>query len=257
MVPPKSADPGRPLAGSQFLTPEPEAANLTDIHLLSHGNYIYFCGASLIQRFDPRYPDTSNDQVTTLPDDQQIEYMSSYDDLLLIFCSTADILNITTLHLFDTQSDVVTESINFDGPVKGMATFQDDKHKYVLQSNGTLWTLKILNNNHILINKLTNLWNFEYRLNGGICYDGELFLHGDDPAVFKNSAPNFPEIFKKIHIHGRPDKCSNFLPFTIHKETFNTSLKHILHMLNCFQGNALGQLDILAIGGWPQDGTRM
>ncbi|KAH9514610.1 hypothetical protein Btru_023052 [Bulinus truncatus] len=223
--PPKSEDSERPLAGS-FLSKgnNPDSTNLNDIHLLSHGNYIYFCGGSLIQRFDPRYPDTSTDQVTTLPDDQQIEHMSSYDELLLIFCSTADISNITTLHLFDTQSDVLTESIHLDGPAKGMTTFQDDKHKYVLQSNGTLWTMKRLSNNHILLNKLTNLWNFEYRLNGGICYEGELFLHGDDPAVFENSAPNYPEIFKQIHIQGRPETCSNFLPFIILKETFNKFL---------------------------------
>ncbi|KAH9514612.1 hypothetical protein Btru_023057 [Bulinus truncatus] len=190
-------------------------------HIISHDKSIYYFNSfvKVIFKINPHF----SEEITELKyflAQEKIVRLSSCHELLLVFCTDADHLNKTVVYTFNTYSDEAVKMSTLDGPADGLITFQDDDHKYLLQSNGSLWTIGQCTSNVVQFDLITKLWDFTYRLNSGVFYNGELFLHGENPVIFENREPIYPEIFKRVHVYGQAERCSRFLPFVILKKSW-------------------------------------
>ncbi|KAK0040840.1 kelch-like protein 28 [Biomphalaria pfeifferi] len=185
-----------------------------NFHIVSLGRYIYYMNSftHLVFKISPSFPEELL-EIKYFLGNEKIEYLSTYEELLLVFCSDLDDSNKTVVYSFNTNTDQSSKSHILDGPAPGLVTFQDDINKYMLQSDGTMWTLTREGDSAINFAVLIKLWDFDFKLNGGVFYTGELYLHGQ--GILHNFQPKYPEIFSKIHMYGECDKGSKFVPFII------------------------------------------
>ncbi|XP_059169527.1 uncharacterized protein LOC131951207 [Physella acuta] len=159
--------------------------------------------------------------LTLLPVGAKIEQASSFKRHLVVFCHESQHgVDETAVYVLDIQSKTWTRVDNLEGPAKSLITFQDDSRCYVLQSNGSLWTMSGSSHVCVVLTYVSNLWDFPKVLHGAITYNGTLIIFGNYPkndpegSITKKSLEGY---FDKISHWGREHYNSNFLPLILPK----------------------------------------
>lgn len=161
--------------------------------------------------------------VTFLPDGAKVEQAVCFQRNLVVFCHESHKgVDETAVYVLDIRSKTWTQLNNLEGPANSLITFQDDDRCYVLQSNGSLWTMAESSAVCIVFTYVNNLWDFPKVLHGAMTYNGSLIIFGNYPkndpdgSVTQKSLEGY---FDKISHWGRDHYNSNFLPVILSKSS--------------------------------------
>ncbi|XP_059158689.1 kelch-like protein 8 [Physella acuta] len=204
-----------------------EVLNLpcNNVLLFSHGQFIYVLDKSdnVIYHINPRSLDFK--KFTKIPTQLDVKHATIFENSLLIFSSETQNNNVNTVvHNYEFPSAVCTKLTDLDGPADQLTTFKNDKHSYILQTNGSLWV--ILNASplkRIEIKFVSKLWDFQRKQYGALTYNEKLIIFGnsyksDPPDANRKSA--VPGHLTFISHWGYDGTCSNFVPATLPKTFF-------------------------------------
>ncbi|XP_059175125.1 kelch-like protein 8 [Physella acuta] len=196
--------------------------------LVSHGEFIYIINKDdqFIYNINPkgRYPHFK--KIKKLPANVEVKHAMTLENFLVLFSSESlNGIEKTAVHTFGILSNVWTRLDNLDGPAEQLISFRNDKHNYILQTNGSLClVLCSSETENIEFKFLTKLWNFTKQLYGALTVQSQLIIFGNDPG---NDPPNqkriseLPEHFTRISHWGNDTCCSNFVPITIMNSAVN------------------------------------
>ncbi|XP_059158688.1 kelch-like protein 8 [Physella acuta] len=190
--------------------------------LVSHRQFIYILDKSdnVIYLINPRNLDFK--KFREIPTQLDIKYATIFENSILIFSSeTHNNIENTVVHNYEFSSAVCTKLTDLDGPADQLTTFKNDKHSYILQTNGSLWViLNASSLKRIEIKCVSKLWNGQRKQYGALTYNEKLIIFGNslksDPpdANRKNTVPGH---LKDISYWGNDDAMSNFVPATLPK----------------------------------------
>ncbi|XP_059158697.1 kelch-like protein 8 [Physella acuta] len=193
-----------------------------NVLLVSHGQFIYILDKSdnVIYLINPRSLDFK--KFREIPTQLDIKYATVFENSILIFSSeTHNNIENTVVHNYEFPCDVCTMLSDLDGPADQLTTFKNDKHSYILQTNGSLWViLKASSITRIEVKFVFKLWNRQRKQYGALSYNEKLIIFGNtterDPpdANRKNTVPGH---LKVISYWGNDDAMSNFVPATLPK----------------------------------------
>ncbi|CAL1539784.1 unnamed protein product, partial [Lymnaea stagnalis] len=132
-----------------------------------------------IKRFNPRLGNCFLEDLICFPTQDKIEHICSFDVFILAFCSElVKYEDETAVHCLDTMSQTWTRLDNLEGSAKNMVSFRKEKHLYILQRSGNLWEICSDGCKSINLKLMVVLWNGNHNVNGAICYNDALFIHG-------------------------------------------------------------------------------
>ncbi|XP_059175121.1 uncharacterized protein LOC131955150 [Physella acuta] len=193
--------------------------------LVSHGDFIYIINKDdkVLYNINPKEREPNLEKITDfLSNDTEVNYAMVLENLFLLFCSeSVNGIEKTAVHKYEMLSKVWTRLDNLDGPSEQLISFKNDKHNYILQTNGSLWLLeKLSGNGSIEFKFLDKLWNFRKKLYGALTFQSKLIILGNNPNNDPHNEKQLPllsEHFTEIS-HWENDFCSsNFIPITIRK----------------------------------------
>ncbi|XP_059158700.1 kelch-like protein 8 [Physella acuta] len=193
-----------------------------NVLLVSHGQFIYILDKSdnLIYHINPRSLDFK--KFTKIPTQLNVKNAIIFENSLLLFSSeTQNNIENTVVHNYDLPCDVCTKLTELDGPADQLNTFKNDKHSYILQTNGSLWV--ILNASllkRIEIKFVSKLWDCQRKQYGALTYNEKLIIFGNLPdrnPPDANRKYTVPGHLKVISYWGHDNALSNFVPATLPK----------------------------------------
>ncbi|XP_059158685.1 kelch-like protein 26 [Physella acuta] len=190
--------------------------------LLSHGQFIYILNKddNVIYIFNPR--NMKFKKCTQFVPQADVKHATVFANFLLLFCTeTHNRVEGTAVHQFDLSSNVWTKLDPLDGPAEQLISFKNDKHSYILQTNGSLWVMsQPIPLNGIDFKCICKLWNCDKKLHGALTYNDKLIIFGNDPLndpKGANKLVTVPGHVGKIKHWGHAFKSSNFVPVTLLK----------------------------------------
>ncbi|XP_059170048.1 uncharacterized protein LOC131951707 [Physella acuta] len=197
-----------------------------NVLLVSHGDFIYILNKDekVVYRMNPNKESMPLEKFTEFPENNNsVMHTMFLQNVLLLFCSeTQNGIDKTAVYKMEISSKIWTRLTNLDGPAKQLISFKNDKHYYILQTNGSLWlVLYSSHTGNIGFKFLVKLWNFTKKLYGGFTFQSKLIICGNkldtDPTQEKKLS-EVPHHFKCIRYLGADDEnVSNFIPVTIPK----------------------------------------
>ncbi|XP_059170032.1 kelch-like protein 2 [Physella acuta] len=187
--------------------------------LISHEQYIYIINKDdkSIHRVNPKKKIPNLEKFTDFPENVEVKHAMIFERYILMFSPITHIGNEeTAVHKLDISFKIWTRLDNLDGEAEHIISFRNDKHSYVLQSNGNLWC--ILNELSSLNTKLkfvSKLWNSQKKLYGALTYNGQLNIVGNFQAG--DTIRRAPDHIQSSFWWKTNEKCSNFIPITMLK----------------------------------------
>ncbi|XP_059175100.1 uncharacterized protein LOC131955134 [Physella acuta] len=197
--------------------------------LVSHGDFIYIINKNnkVIFNINPKKREPNLEKITDLPsNDVDVELAIILENFLLLFCTElVNGIEKTAVHKFEILSKVWTRLETLDGPAEQLISFKNDKHNYILQTNGSLWQVDYTSGTGSVEFKfLVKLWNFRKQLYGALTFQSKLIILGNsnrrDPPNGKKTY-ELPEHFTRISYWGNDSCKSSFVPITITKSGFS------------------------------------
>ncbi|XP_059170028.1 kelch-like protein 41 [Physella acuta] len=192
--------------------------------LLSHEQFIYILNKDnkVIHRVNPKKKIPIVEKFTDFPENAEVKHAMIYEKYFLIFCSeTHNGNHETSVHKLDISSKIWTKLDNLDGSAEHIISFRNDKHSYVLQSNGSLWCiLHVPSSLNIKLNFVFKLWSSQKKLYGAYTYNGKLCVMGNFTEHVQ--AGHFrkytvPEHIQSVFYWRNDNQCSNLIPITMLK----------------------------------------
>ncbi|XP_059158706.1 kelch-like protein 8 [Physella acuta] len=190
--------------------------------LVSHRQFIYILDKSdnVIYLINPRSLDFK--KFMKIPSQLDVKHATSFESSILIFSSeTQNNIENTVVYNYEFPSAVCTKLTDLDGPADQLTTFKNDKHSYILQTNGSLWViLNASSLKRIEIKFVSKLWNCQRKQYGALTYNEKLIIFGNaterDPPD-ANRKYTVPGHLKCISYWGHDNALSNFVPATLPK----------------------------------------
>lgn len=138
---------------------------------------------------------------------------------LFFFSETHDSVVETDVRKLCISSKVWTRLENITGPAEQIIFFRNDENFYILQTNGSLWSiLNVHSIKYIELKFVLKFWNVQKKLYGVLTYNGKLVMFGNDrskdPPGLASTVPGHIEEIKYL---GSDAKCFNFIPITLLK----------------------------------------
>ncbi|XP_059158729.1 kelch-like protein 8 [Physella acuta] len=201
-----------------------EVLNLPGHNLLlvSYGQFIYILdkAENFIYNINPKNMNLK--KMTKIPADIDVKHIISFENTLLLFSSLVHNANDkTVVHCYEISSDACTELTHLDGPAEQLISFKNDKHSYILQTNGSLWVILLASSlKGIEIKFISKLWSCNKKLYGALTYNDKLIIFGNDPNNDSSEAKKLVTVSGHLaHIShwGHEEACSNFVPVTLPK----------------------------------------
>ncbi|XP_059175108.1 kelch-like protein 41b [Physella acuta] len=193
--------------------------------LVSHGDFIYILNKDdkVIYKITPKSIDPNLEKMTEFPENVDCKHASIIEHFLLIFCSESNKgTNKTSVYKFDILSKIWTRLRGLGGPAEQLITFRNDKHNYILQTNGSLWLILYSSDNgNIGFKFLAKLWNFAKRLYGGLTFQSKLIIfenQSESESTEEKTLCEVPPHFTDIKYCGVDCYSSNVVPVTILKK---------------------------------------
>ncbi|XP_059158699.1 kelch-like protein 8 [Physella acuta] len=195
-----------------------------NVLLVSHGQFIYILDKNdnAIYHINPRSLDFT--KFTKIPTQLVVKHATIFENSLLIFSSeTQNNIENTVVHNYEFPSAVCTKLTDLDGPADQLTTFKNDKHSYILQTNGSLSV--ILNASplkRIEIKFVSKLWDCQRKQYGALTYNEKLIVFGNLPErdpPDANRKYTVPGHLKVISYWGHDNALSNFVPATLLKKS--------------------------------------
>ncbi|XP_059170045.1 uncharacterized protein LOC131951703 [Physella acuta] len=194
--------------------------------LVSHGDFIYILNKDekVVYRMNPNKESMPLEKFTEFPENNNsVVHTVFLQNNLVLFCSeTQNGIDKTAVYKMEIPSKIWTRLTNLHGPAKQLISFKNDKHDYILQTNGSLWlVLYSSHTGNIGFKFLVKLWNFTKKLFGGFTFQNKLIICGnklDTDPTHEKKLSEVPHHFKCIRYLGADDEnVSNFIPVTIPK----------------------------------------
>ncbi|XP_059175118.1 uncharacterized protein LOC131955145 [Physella acuta] len=114
-----------------------------DLLLVSHGDFIYVINKDdkVLYNVNPKKRKPNLEKITDFPSTMvDVNHAMILENFLLLFCSeSVNGVEQIAVHKFEILSKVWTRLDNLDGPAEQLISFKNDKHNYILHTNGSLW----------------------------------------------------------------------------------------------------------------------
>ncbi|XP_059158702.1 kelch-like protein 8 [Physella acuta] len=191
---------------------------LNNVLLVSHGQFIYILDKNdnVIYHINPTSLEFK--KFTNIPTHLVVTHATIFENSLLIFSSeTQNNIENTVVHNYQFSSNSFTKLTHIDGPAEQLISFKNDKHSYILQTNGSLWVISDASlSGRIEVKLVSKLWNRQRRQYGALTYDEKLIIFGNKYQTDPTAVPGH---LKVISYWGHSTAMSNFVPATLPKSS--------------------------------------
>ncbi|XP_059169539.1 kelch-like protein 41b [Physella acuta] len=193
-----------------------------DLLLASNDNHIYVTNVieNIIYRLSPKRRIPKLEHFIQVPKENVIKHVMSYQIYMLIFCTeNVNDIDETAVHMLDLQAKSWTRLNNLEGSAENIISFRNDDNHFVLQTNGSLWSVRNNVNEKITFTHVAKLWSIKKVMYGAVVHGNILVLFGENPENDTDDSTEYElgNIFLSIRYWGRDGSCSNFIPAVLLK----------------------------------------